>query len=89
MTVPGFDALKDIVRLHLFGPQGPAPGGELEARIDGLICRFLERRDERSEELAADQLLNAVYMVLREADPEQRHGDRKALMESLWRPLSE
>lgn len=92
MAVPEFDALKDIVKLHLFGRK-QSPGfrleGELETRIDGIIGDFLERRDKRSQELAADQLLNAVYMVLREADPDQRFGNRKALVEALWRPLSD
>lgn len=92
MAVPEFDTLKDIVKVHLFGPeelQGNRLDGELEARISGLIRDFLQRRDDRTQELAADQLLNAVYMVLRDTDPDQRFGNRKTLMEALWRPLSE
>ena len=92
MGVPDAEALKNIVKLHLFGPREPPDvplDGELEERIDRIIQDFLERRDQRSEELAADQLLNAVYMVLNRADPEQRFGDRKALVEALWRPLSD
>jgi hypothetical protein len=90
MAVPLFDALKAIVKIHLFGPEtadSKRLDKTLEVKLDGLIADFLQRRDTRSQDLAADQLLNAVYMVLRDADPGQRHGDRKALMESLWRPL--
>ena len=92
MAVPLADALEAIVKIHLFGPKtadSKRLDKTLEVKLDGLIADFLQRRDTRSQDLAADQLLNAVYMVLRDADPEQRHGDRKALKESLWRPLSE
>ena len=92
MDLPDDKALKDIVKLHLFGSEeakGKPLVGELEEKIDGLIRDFLRRRDARSQELAADQLLNAVYMVLRDAEPDKEFGNRKALMEALWRPLSE
>jgi len=92
MAVPPFDALKEIVKIHLFGPESGDKDrlDELfEKRLDNLMADFLKRRDDGSQDLAADQLLNAVYMVLRDADPEKRYGDRKALMEALWRPLSE
>ena len=92
MAVPGPDALKAIVKIHLFGPESDDKARldkDLEAHIDRLIGDFLKRRDPGTQDLAADQLLNAVYMVLRDAHPEQRHGDRKALMETLWRSLSE
>jgi len=92
MGLPDDKALKDIVKLHLFGLEDAKEkplDSELEDKIDNLIRDFIRRRDERSQELAADQLLNAVYMVLRDADPEERFDQRKTLMESLWRPLSE
>lgn len=96
MAVPGFEALKEIVKIHLFRPEAVDESADsnpldkdLEDRIDRLIIDFLKRRDDRAQDLAADQLLNAIYMVLRKADPEQRYANRKALMEALWRPLSE
>ena len=92
MAVPSSDALRDIVKIHLFGPESldrDVLDKALETRLDDLIGDFLKRRDAASQDLAADQLLNAVYMVLRDADPEKRYGDRTALMEALWRPLSE
>jgi len=91
MGLPDDKALKDIVKAHLFGPGTPGYGrlqGEFEAKIDQLIKDFLERRND-TQNLAADQLLNAIYMVLRNADPDQRYGDRKKLIEALWRPLSD
>jgi MoxR-like ATPase len=92
MAVPSADALGDIVKIHLFGPGSvdrDLLDKALETRLDSLIGDFLKRRDTASQDLAADQLLNAVYMVLRDADPEKRYGDRRALTEALWRPLSE
>jgi len=92
MGLPDDKALKDIVKLHLFGFEDGKEkplDGELENKIDSLIRDFLRRRDDRSQELAADQLLNAVYMVLRDADPVESFDKRKTLMESLWRSLSD
>ncbi len=92
MALPSAKELKEIVKVHLFGPESAdrTPLDEdLEVRIDGLIGDFLERRDQGNQDLAADQLLNAIYMVLRDTDPERRPENRKTLMEMLWRPLSE
>ncbi len=92
MAPPDEKALKDIVKAHLFGPQSPDRerlDGDLKTPIDKLIGDFLQRRDDRAQELAADQLLNAVYMVLRDADPSLRYGNREALREALWHPLSD
>jgi len=95
MALPGPDELKAIVKVHLFGPAAAAADqalwdSDLEARIDRLIRAFLDRRDQPPvRDLAADQLLNAVYMVLRDADPARQWGDRQALIDALWRPLSD
>lgn len=95
MALPGLDALKKIVQIHLFADRpAAAPGAEeanesamgpdLEQRVDALIRDFLARRDgPPPRDLAADQLLSAVFMVL--GDPTR---DRKELIDALWRPLS-
>jgi 3-hydroxyethyl bacteriochlorophyllide a dehydrogenase len=92
MALPDKDTLKDIVKIHLFGPGEKPLAGDLEARIDRIIGDFLKRRDGGSNmELAADQLLNAIYMVLRDVEPEHpQPPDRKtALIDALLRPLSD
>jgi MoxR-like ATPase len=91
MSLPDFDALKKIVTLHLSDvparPQqdeDPRVEQRIDTVIDDLIRDFLARRDgPPPQDLAADQLLNAVYMVL--GDPSLDH---KALIDALWRPLS-
>jgi len=97
MVLPDFDALKQIVTLHLSqqarasaadaepdAPAEPRLAAADEQDIDALIRDFLDRREGPPPvDLAADQLLNAVYMVL--GDPSL---DRKALIDALWRPLS-
>ena len=83
MQLPLRDKLARIVAAHL----------KLEPERDETICRlidnFLIRRDDRKAELAADQLLNAVYLALNGIDPEQKHEDREALAESLWKSLAQ
>lgn len=82
MALPGLDELRDIVRIHLLGADGTA--APLEPRIEALIQAFFTRRDgPPPQDLAADQLLNAVYMVL--GDPNR---DPRDLIDALWRPLS-
>jgi MoxR-like ATPase len=79
---PDRDKLVKILRGHLAVDEADL------GRIDGLIGDFLERRSARKEDLAADQLLNAVYLALNNIDPERRFPDREALVEALWHPLN-
>jgi MoxR-like ATPase len=84
MALPDFDTLKRIVALHLPAARAGVADQTLEQRIDELIEAFLLRRDgPPPRDLAADQLLNAVYMVL--GDPTR---NRRELIEALWRPLT-
>jgi MoxR-like ATPase len=78
-----------IVEAHL----GLGKDLEETARIGRLINEFLEHRGdgpgskgEITKDLATDQLLNAVYLTLNGLDDITR---RKALIDALWRPLSE
>ena len=52
---------------------------------------FADRRDGKTDgkrqDLAADQLLNAVYLVLENIDPTHKL-DKETLVEALWKPLS-
>jgi len=84
MQSPDKDKLTRIVMAHLdFGL-------EYEEQVKELITEFVKLRDKKNKELATDQLLNAVYMVLKDVDPLRRNIEEfgKILLETLWKPLS-
>ncbi|MCP4698428.1 MAG: AAA family ATPase [Gammaproteobacteria bacterium] len=81
--------LTNIVKAHL----GLGDDAETEALIREIIDSFLSKRGdmpdgkgEIRQDLAADQLLNAIYLTLNGLDDIQ---SREALLDALWRPLSE
>lgn len=80
MALPQHEKLAKIVESHI----------KLESEADreqvrSLIEAFLSKRDGKKSELATDQLLNAVYMVLHKIDPRQ---SKDQLLDALWRSLS-
>jgi MoxR-like ATPase len=84
MQLPDADKLTKIIEAHLkFSP-------EQQEKIKELIKEFLNRRDQEKCDLATDQLLNAVYMVLKDVDPRRRDLDEfgKKLLDTLWKSLS-
>ncbi len=86
MRPPERDKLKRIVKARL------GPAGEHSDEIDKLLDRFLEDRDDKKKDLATDQFLNAVFLVLKDIDPLQGVRpleDEEALIEALWKSLSE
>jgi len=76
------EKLARIVRRHLdFSP-------DQTPRVDELIGAFVRRLENHSDDLATDQLLNALYLVLKNVNPEHAPGDAEALLNALWRSLS-
>lgn len=80
IALPQHEKLAKIVESHL----------KLESEADreqvrSLIEAFLNKRDGKKSELATDQLLNAVYIVLHNIDPRQ---SKDQLLDALWRSLS-
>src|SRR5262249_37315794 len=71
------DVLAQIVRERL------APPSDQQTVVNELIDRFVELRDTQKKELATDQLLNAVYMVLNGVDPLKKEQLREAIFRSL------
>lgn len=71
------DVLARIVEERL------APRPEDAAIVKELIDEFVDRRDAKGQELATDQLLNAVYLVLQGLDPLKRPQLREAIFKSL------
>ena len=72
--------LRKIIRAHL--------GDSVMADAEALITKFLKNREtvQTKGEVATDQLLNAVYMLVREQAPEGT--DRERLQDSLLKHLS-
>jgi MoxR-like ATPase len=83
MKLPDRAKLVRIVKAHL--EMDP----DHEDRIKKLIDDFLNRRDKQNAELAADQLLNAVFLVLKNIDPERSYPDKEALLDTLLKSLSQ
>ncbi|MFO1434616.1 MAG: AAA family ATPase [Candidatus Competibacteraceae bacterium] len=87
MQLPNEAKLKRIVERHFARHSNY---GKKIADINDLITQFLDRRDGKSDgrqkDLAADQLLNAVHLVLENIDP-SRKLDRE-MLDALWQPLS-
>ncbi|MFM7886172.1 MAG: MoxR family ATPase, partial [Pseudanabaena sp.] len=58
-----------------------------DADIQKLIGDFVKKRSDRSRgDLATDQLLNAIYLVMRDRDPDLKN--REDLINRLWKHLS-
>jgi len=85
MQLPSADKLARIVNTHFaeFLQKNQLP--KIQAG-DDIIKKFLVRRDEEKGDLATDQLLNAVYLVLKDIDP--LHRDREELLKVLWKSLA-
>lgn len=75
---PDKNKLARIVEMH-FGADSLA---SKKAEIDRLIKNFLAKRDDNTEDLATDQLLNAVHLVLQAEKPKDE------LLKTLWKPLN-
>ena len=93
MEEPDGDRLKQIVNAHLQQQriQDTQDGQESNVlsteMIEKLIADFVKKRSDRSRgNLATDQLLNAIYLVMRERDPNLTN--REALINRLWKHLS-
>jgi len=76
---PSKEKLKDIVRERL------SPGSEHQQQVDALLEEFLKQRDTKKKEIATDQLLNAVYLVMQNINP----MDKELLRQTIFQTLSE
>jgi hypothetical protein len=66
----------------------------LREQMEELLNEFFNRRegktDKGKQDLATDQLLNAIYLAINDVDPREgiRPQDKNSLIDALWRPLS-
>jgi MoxR-like ATPase len=74
---PSPEKLASIVRQRLELAE------KLPPEVQKLIDTFVDLRDNKGRELATDQLLNAVYMVLKDVDVLDRKELREVLLKSL------
>jgi MoxR-like ATPase len=77
MADPDQDRLKQIVRAQL-------QIEDIEPAVNELITRFMQERDQPQTQLATDQLLNAVYLVMQERCP----GNKDELIAALLQDLN-
>ncbi|MCP4405000.1 MAG: MoxR family ATPase [bacterium] len=79
---PEAEQLADIVTAHLDKAD--------KEQVEALITKFLDRRDGKKQDLATDQLLNAVYLAMHNLDPSRRekHELGERLLNALFKPLS-
>jgi MoxR-like ATPase len=79
MRDPKLEELRRIIKAHL------KDCDVSDFEVDELVQTFLNRRDQGKEQLATDQLLNALFMIVRQRD---WVGDEKEiLLEHLLAPL--
>jgi MoxR-like ATPase len=93
MQEPDAERLGQIVNAHLSQQVQQDHGEAVETTLpsaemlEKLIGDFVKKRSDRSRgDLATDQLLNAIYLVMRERDPDLTSRD--ALINRLWKHLS-
>ena len=72
---PNEDKLRDIVAERL------GPNSEHKKQVENLLEEFLRQREKK--EIATDQLLNAVYLVMQGIDPMKREQLGKIIFQTL------
>lgn len=76
MQLPTEEQLREIVTAHL--------GDTATEKVTNLIKEFVKERDDKQQDLANDQLLNAAYLVLNSI----KVLEREELRDILWKSLS-
>ena len=77
MSLPDEDKLARIVTSHL------SHEPKYKSQVEELIAEFIKRREQK--DIATDQLLNAIYLALKDIEPLR---DKDDLLNALWKSLS-
>ncbi|CAA6819508.1 MAG: MoxR-like ATPases [uncultured Sulfurovum sp.] len=80
IEVPNKEKLTKIIKAHL------NLNSEDDKKIHDILNKFLEQRDKNSKELSTDQLLNAIFLALK--DLEVLNTDKEEILKSIWHSLS-
>jgi MoxR-like ATPase len=88
MEEPDEDRLAEIVQAHFSREKnGQASLEQSQQLIDELIKKFINKRSNRTKgDLATDQLLNAVYLIMRERTSDLT--TLEDLVDRLWKHLN-
>ena len=87
MEEPKETRLRQIVDAHLAQQQTEEASFLSDETITKLIQDFMTKRNDRSRgDLATDQLLNALYIIMREREPNLKN--REDFINRLWKHLS-
>jgi MoxR-like ATPase len=85
MQLPNEKKLKGIVKSHL---EDLIHEKQIsKEQLSEVIEKFIDWRENKKRELATDQLLNMVYLVLKDIDP--LHRNKEKLLNAIWKSLSE
>ncbi len=84
ISAPDAGELREIVTKHFDSAFSDEAREKAEPRIEDTILEFLRQRDDDGDMLATDQLLNAVYLILKDMDPE----DRPRLKQTIFKALN-
>lgn len=76
---PEKNELWEIVKSHL--------GEQLEKEAEPIIGKFLDRVKKEKKQLATDQLLSAIFLLTREATPNDEQ-ERQKLLDAILKPLN-
>ncbi|MEO1403963.1 MAG: MoxR family ATPase [Cyanobacteria bacterium J06635_1] len=79
MREPNEEELAEIVQRHL-------TDANILEEANSIIQAFLHQRDQEGKDLATDQLLNAIYLLMQKGAPTQDARDK--LRDKLLKPLS-
>jgi MoxR-like ATPase len=83
MRDPGRSQLEKIIKAHLKNCDFS------DSQVDELITQFIQRRDkginQGKEQLSTDQLLNALFMIIRQRD--WVNDEKESLVDHLLAPL--
>jgi hypothetical protein len=83
MPRPDKTALTAIVNQHLGDEKNKDKA--FQTQVSELIDEFLTCRDRQERNLATDQLLNAVYLLLEGRSPDEK--ERQVLLDRLFQSL--
>ena len=79
MRQPTKEELAEIVQQHL-------QDDNILAEVEPILQAFIDKRDTEGQELATDQLLNAIYLLRQPGIPTDKARDQ--LRDKLLKPLS-
>lgn len=79
MRQPTKEELAEIVQQHL-------QDDHILAEVEPILQAFIDKRDTEGQELATDQLLNAIYLLRQPGIPTDKARDQ--LRDKLLKPLS-